>query len=450
MNHCKKTLNLDTNSSASASKSAWSTIKYKGKRLDSYKLRWYRKQKRIVSTANLMVENVVDSASVGLFGNTSSTGHHNSTGGNNSSNLTAPYNTSTTSGTNQHNSSTSYIANTAAAVVAAAAAAAANSNSNHNVTSNVQGMSSSFNDSSHLTSNVTSNFSSAAIAAAAAVVTAGVPVLSGIDRMIAIYSAQTGVHLEHNSILLNQKLRESNIVDHLTLGTRLNPHFESSTYVRCSTFPSLDRIQPFSVTVSTNALLLIDFHCHLTANEVTGYLAGSWDLNSHSLTIVQAFPCRSRLHDKEKALAVEEEIRHNLEQRNLSLIGWYHSHPNCSPQPSIKDIESQLEYQVAMKGESDSSYLPCVGLICSPYDQNLSSSISLDSVFQMYWVMPPPEYRPYEFGKPMHMMYTISRDSFLTQDLLLEMVSLSVNVSLSHVNSLNFQVDLTLPFTIAK
>ena len=296
-------------------------------------------------------------------------------------------------------------------------------------------MASSFSDSSHLTS---STFSSAAIAAAAAVVTAGVPVLSGIDRMVAIYSAQTGVHLEPNSVLLGQKLRESNIVDHLTLGTRLNPSFDSSTLVRCSTFPSLDRIQPFSVTVSTNALLLIDFHCHLTANEVTGYLAGSWDLSSHSLTIVQAFPCRSRLHDKEKAFAVEEEIRHNLEQRNLSLIGWYHSHPNCPPQPSIKDIEAQLEYQIAMKGESDSSYLPCIGLICSPYDQTLSSSISLDSVFQMYWVMPPPEYRPYEFGKPMHMMYTITRDSFLTQDLLLEMVSCSVN-SPCRVNSLRFQ-----------
>lgn len=364
-----------------------------------------------------MVENVVDSASAGLF-SASSMGH-NSIGTSNNAGGSFASSSCANVSSNHHTSSTSYIANTAAAVVAAAAAAAANSNSNHTVTSNIQHLPSSLLDSS----NSSGNFSSAAIAAAAALVTAGVPVLSGIDRMIAIYSAISGVHLEQNSALVAQKLREHNIVDHLTLGTRLNPSYELSTIVRCSTFPSLDRIQPFSVTVSTNALLLIDFHCHLTSNEVTGYLAGTWDLSCHSLTILQAFPCRSRLNDRERASAVEEEIRHNLEQRNLSLIGWYHSHPNSPPQPSMKDIEAQFEYQVTMKGESDSAYLPCVGLICSPYDPILSSNISLDSVFQMYWIMPPPEYRPYEFGKPMHMMYTITRDSFLTQDLLLEMVS---------------------------
>lgn len=80
-----------------------------------------------------------------------------------------------------------------------------------------------------------------------------------------------------------------------------------------------------------------------------------------------------------------------------------------------------MEYQIAMKGESDSSYIPCVGLICSPfykYNEDLAAS------FQIYWVMPPPEYKPVEYGKPMKMSYSISRDSFLTQDLLLEMVAL--------------------------
>ncbi len=72
-----------------------------------------------------------------------------------------------------------------------------------------------------------------------------------------------------------------------------------------------------------------------------------------------------------------------------------------------------------MKGESDSSYTPCVGLICSPfYEYN----DGLSATFQVYWVMPPPEYQPHEYGKPMQMTYTVSRDSFLTQDLLLEMV----------------------------
>ncbi len=95
------------------------------------------------------------------------------------------------------------------------------------------------------------------------------------------------------------------------------------------------------------------------------------------------------------------------------------SHPKAVSQPTIKDIESQMEYQIAMKGESDSSYTPCVGLICSPfYEYN----DGLSATFQVYWVMPPPEYQPHEYGKPMQMTYTVSRDSFLTQDLLLEMV----------------------------
>lgn len=151
--------------------------------------------------------------------------------------------------------------------------------------------------------------------------------------------------------------------------------------------------------------------------EVVGYLGGSWDLGSHNLSILQAFPCRVRLGNK--GTQVEEEIRQQLEQRHLSLVGWYHSHPRSAAQPSVKDLESQMEYQIAMKGDSDSSYTPCVGLICSPYD---AFNSGLQSVLNAFWVMPPPEYRPYEYGKPMQMIYSVTRDSFLTQDLLLEMV----------------------------
>jgi len=97
----------------------------------------------------------------------------------------------------------------------------------------------------------------------------------------------------------------------------------------------------------------------------------------------------------------------------------FNSHPKAVPQPTIKDIDSQMEYQIAMKGESDSSYTPCVGLICSPFYE---FNDGLSATFQVYWVMPPNEYQPHEYGKPMQMTYTVSRDSFLTQDLLLEMV----------------------------
>lgn len=299
VNYCRRS--VDPNSGVKAA-SAWSTIRYKGKRLDSYKLRWYRRQKKIISNANMMELN--------------------------------------------HSKISKQISN------------------------------------SGPSADQTQNFS----------------------RLTDCES---------------ERLRAQNVVEHSILGLRSHPVPDPSLMIRCTPFSAMERIQPFTINVSTNALLLVDFHCHLTDGEVTGYLSGSWDFATHCLTIVQAFPCRSRLGDKKRSALVEEEIRTNMEQRNLTLVGWYHSHPHTAPHPTIRDMEHQLDYQIAMKGESEASYTPCVALICSPYDQNNSGP---ESSMQLLWMMPPPEYRPYEYGRPMQMLFSVTRDSYLTQDLLLEMV----------------------------
>jgi len=39
-----------------------------------------------------------------------------------------------------------------------------------------------------------------------------------------------------------------------------------------------------------------------------------------------------------------------------------------------------------------------------------------------YWVMPPPENRPTEYGRPMLMTYSVSQEHYLSQDALNEMV----------------------------
>jgi hypothetical protein len=121
----------------------------------------------------------------------------------------------------------------------------------------------------------------------------------------------------------NKTLKDVNVVEHNILGNRSNDR-DLNVMVKCTPFSALERIQPFTITISTNALLLIDFHCHLTSGEVVGYLAGNWDIATHNLAILQAFPCRSKLMDRDNATLVEEEIKQALERRHLNLVGWYH------------------------------------------------------------------------------------------------------------------------------
>lgn len=153
--------------------------------------------------------------------------------------------------------------------------------------------------------------------------------------------------------------------------------------VETVSFAALNKIQPFLVSITTSSVLLMDFHCHLTKTEVCGYLGGSWDVNSHSkkirtfsmkivkylfifsaLAITHAFPCRNSKHDRLDASDVELDIQRTMLKHNLMLVGWYHSHPKCAAQPTLRDCDAQLEYQIKMRGASEATYSPCVGLVC--------------------------------------------------------------------------------------
>ncbi|XP_055869886.1 MPN domain-containing protein-like [Biomphalaria glabrata] len=213
--------------------------------------------------------------------------------------------------------------------------------------------------------------------------------------------------------------RDRKIVSYADLGTRgldVDPH----TLVKCEHFDSQGKIQPFTVSLTSNTLLLMDFHCHLTKSEVVGYLGGRWDSHRQHLSVEQVFPARCRLGDKDRALSVEEEIRRNMKIKNLMVVGWYHSHPYCPPDPSIRDIDCQMSYQLKMRG-SGSMYLPCIGFILSPFEKLPPKP---DSKIQAYWVMPNLEH-PASFNIPMHVTYTVKRDSSLTEDLLSDMKNLT-------------------------
>jgi proteasome lid subunit RPN8/RPN11 len=44
--------------------------------------------------------------------------------------------------------------------------------------------------------------------------------------------------------------------------------------------------------------------------------------------------------------ASEVAAREVFAEKGLEFVGWYHSHPTFDPQPSIRDIENQTQYQV--------------------------------------------------------------------------------------------------------
>ncbi|XP_031948940.1 MPN domain-containing protein isoform X5 [Corvus moneduloides] len=205
-------------------------------------------------------------------------------------------------------------------------------------------------------------------------------------------------------------------VRYCTLGTRDSAR-NPQTLVEVTSFAAINKFQPFNVAISSNVLLLLDFHSHLTRSEVVGYLGGRWDTNTQLLTVLRAFPCRTRLGDAEAAGAVEEEICQSLFLRGLSLVGWYHSHPFGPALPSLHDIDAQMDYQLKLQG-SGNGFQPCLGLICGPF---YPGNPGVESKIAPFWVMPPPEQRPNDYGIPMDVEVTYIQDGFLTNDVVQEM-----------------------------
>ncbi|KAK3850924.1 hypothetical protein Pcinc_042394 [Petrolisthes cinctipes] len=206
---------------------------------------------------------------------------------------------------------------------------------------------------------------------------------------------------------------EQEIVEFELIGNR-HPNHDMNTMVELTSFQALGRMQPFNVTMSSSAMAMVDIHSHLTTSEVVGYLAGQWDVTNHNLIVSHALPVRCRLGDGEKGRAMEAAIYTEMEKLNLSLVGWYHTHPFSPPLPSLRDIDSQLEYELKMKGSNDASYTPCIGLIVSPYVRGGGQGASATG----FWVMPPPEHKPQEYGRPMGIQFTIVQDAFMPRETL--------------------------------
>lgn len=64
-----------------------------------------------------------------------------------------------------------------------------------------------------------------------------------------------------------------------------------------------------------------------------------------------------------------EKIQHH----NLDVVGWFHSHPTFSPNPSQQDLETQLDMQQFVRDATDNPFL---GIILSPFGKFVSTHVS--------------------------------------------------------------------------
>ncbi|KAF9435315.1 hypothetical protein BGZ76_006527 [Entomortierella beljakovae] len=131
---------------------------------------------------------------------------------------------------------------------------------------------------------------------------------------------------------------------------------------------------PFRVKVSSDAMLIMDFHSHMAETEVIGLLGGLYDEDERILFILGVFPCRSISTGLQCEMDPESDVeaRYFFSSKGFVVVGWYHSHPTFEPNPSIRDIENQCDHQ-AMFRRQGTGVEPFVGVIISPFDpRNLS------------------------------------------------------------------------------
>ncbi|ORX93100.1 hypothetical protein K493DRAFT_262785 [Basidiobolus meristosporus CBS 931.73] len=143
--------------------------------------------------------------------------------------------------------------------------------------------------------------------------------------------------------------------------------------------------QPFSINVDSNVLVGMDFHAHLMTTEIIGFLAGQWDREKKLLAVNAVFPCRS-LQTGQNHVNVEMdptsecEVRQAIKDRDMQVVGWYHSHPTFAPDPSLVDMENQRNYQHLFRHEGSDDE-PFVGAIVGPYDPRLPGYSSVINWF---------------------------------------------------------------------
>jgi len=200
--------------------------------------------------------------------------------------------------------------------------------------------------------------------------------------------------------------------------------------VECRKF-SPPNIPPFTLNVSSNALLIVDLHAHLVTTEIIGLLGGHFDEDALKLDISVALPCNSLSTSIQCEMdpLSEMKAREILENMSLDICGWYHSHPTFEPNPSIRDIENQSNYQALFARKTGKE--PFIGIIVNPVNSMSSCSkfnfVTISSEFD----------QNHRFRIPFKLPKNIVHDQSVSPSLLDQMKKL-IEKYQSHASYTNF------------
>ncbi|CAL8307043.1 unnamed protein product [Lota lota] len=146
--------------------------------------------------------------------------------------------------------------------------------------------------------------------------------------------------------------------------------FDPFQLIMCKSFGE-DVKEPFRVMVCSEALLIMDMHAHVSRGEVIGLLGGTFNHEDKVLKISVAEPCNSVSTGMQCEMdpLSQTQACEALSLLGYSVVGWYHSHPTFHPNPSLRDIHTQDQFQSYFSRGG----APFIGMIVSPYNPSNAS-----------------------------------------------------------------------------
>ncbi|KAM6415245.1 deubiquitinase MYSM1 [Rhynochetos jubatus] len=148
---------------------------------------------------------------------------------------------------------------------------------------------------------------------------------------------------------------------------QIKSSFDPFQLIPCCLFTE-EKQEPFQVKVSSEALLVMDLHSHVSMAEVIGLLGGRYSEADKIVEVCAAEPCNSLSTGLQCEMdpVSQTQASEALAARGYRVIGWYHSHPAFDPNPSIRDIDTQAKYQ-SYFSRGGAMF---IGMIISPYNRN--------------------------------------------------------------------------------